>query len=587
MTQSHRPLNNNFPITIMSKMHICIDSLLDIGAIRKCQPCESQYLSKIFIIPKQDGSSRFILNLKKFNNFVKKSHFKMEDIRTVLKLLNHDCFMATIDLKDAYFLVKMNENSQKYLRFLFNKEMYEFKVLPFGLSSAPYVFTKLIRPILAHLRLQGVTIINYLDDFIIISESKQTCKDNVALVCKFLLSLGFIINYEKSQLSPRMKCRFLGFELDSHDFTISIPEDKKINILYSLKSFCRRKFCSVREFASLLGTLTSICPASPYGWMHTKELERSKYLKLLKNNDNYEAKMKINQRIIQELQWWIQTIPSVSNPIRRGNYNLELFSDASQTGWGIVCGNQRLHGFWDDNEKKFHINYLELLSVYFALKCFTKENLNCEILIRTDNTTVISYINRMGGIQFPYLNNLTRKIWQYCEVRNNYLFASYIPSKENIEADFQSRITNIETEWELAHYAYNMITSKFSVPEIDLFASRINKKCEKFVSWHVEPNSWSVDAFTISWTNLKFYAFPPFSMILKCLQKIQQDKAEGIVVVPDWPSQAWYPLFMSLLRSELVCLSPNPKLLLSPFRTPHPLHQSLTLIAGMLSAKFT
>lgn len=321
--------------------------------------------------------------------------------------------------------------------------------------------------------------------------------------------------------------------------------------------------------------------------MYTKSLERAKYLALLKSNDNYEGKMKVTQDIINDLQWWRRAVPSCSAPIRRGNYKLELFSDASKTGWGIVCGNQKLHGHWSVQESKFHINYLEVLAAYFAVKCFTADEYKCEILLRTDNTTVICYINRMGGIQFTHLNKLARKIWQFCEDRELYIFASYIPSKENSEADIQSRLTNIETEWELAQYAYKKIILKLGNPDIDLFASRINSKCKKFVSWHVEPDSWSVDAFTISWKNLKFYAFPPFSLILRCLSKIQQDDAEGILVVPDWPSQAWYPLFRSMVTSEIIYFKPNPKLLLSPFRSQHPLCQSLTLIAAILSARHT
>ncbi|CAG4957938.1 unnamed protein product [Colias eurytheme] len=101
-----------------------------------------------------------------------------------------------------------------------------------------------------------------------------------------------------------------------------------------------------------------------------------------------------------------------------------------RSGWGAVCNNMRANGHWKESELKYHINYLELKAAFFGLKCFAYNVTNCAILMRIDNTTAISYINRMGGIQFPHLNELTRSIWQWCEERDLWLFASYINSKE-------------------------------------------------------------------------------------------------------------------------------------------------------------
>lgn len=89
----------------------------------------------------------------------------MEDIRTVTRLVTKNCFMCTIDLKDAYFFVRVNTNSRKYLRFVFENILYEFICLPFGLCSALYMFTTLMKPIISALRKMNVIIYIYLDDF--------------------------------------------------------------------------------------------------------------------------------------------------------------------------------------------------------------------------------------------------------------------------------------------------------------------------------------------------------------------------------------------------------------------------------------
>lgn len=167
----------------------------------------------------------------------------------------------------------------------------------------------------------------------------------------------------------------------------------------------------------------------------------------------------------------------------------------------------------------------------------------------------------MGSVRYPKLHSLSRQIWQWCEVRNIFLYASYIKSKHNTNADKESRRLEIETEWELNSDAFSEIIRIFKRPEIDLFASRINKKCEKFVSWLRDPESFAVDAFTLNWKTFYFYAFPPFSLILQCLHKIREDKAEGIFIVPYWTSQPWFPVFNSLLVSNLIRFKPNPSLL--------------------------
>ena len=133
--------------------------------------------------------------------------------------------------------------------------------------------------------------------------------------------------------------------------------------------------------------------------------------------------------------------------------------------------------------------------------------------------------------------------------------------------------------------AFHKICKNFGRPEIDLFARRVNAKCKKFISWHRDPDSIAVDAFTISWKDIYFYAFPPFSMILKCLQKIRIENASGIMIVPDWPSQPWYPLFRELLTSETLIFDAKTHILNSFCSQSQIFWNKNTLVAGILSAK--
>lgn len=365
--------------------------------------------------------------------------------------------------------------------------------------------------------------------------------------------------------------------------TIELPEEKRHKIKQTILKLKSSKSCKIRFLAHVAGLLMSACLAVKYGKLYTKLIEREKFLALMANKNNYDASWNISNNIKTELGWWEDNILTCFNDINNvQTFDLEIFTDASKTGWGATYGTINTSGWWSKDELNLHINILELKAVYFALKCFTKNMYSKNILLRVDNTTAVSCINKMGSIQYPKLNLISQKIWKWCEVRNLWVFASYIPSEENI-ADKHSRRVSIETEWELSKDAYDKIVKKFGMPTIDLFASRTNTKCTRYFSWLKDPNSEMVDAFTVCWTDLKFYAFPPFALILRTLNKIIADRAEGIMVVPDWHSQPWYPVFKGLLVNEPLTFLPCPNLLSSPFRAQHPM--TLTLVAGLLSAR--
>lgn len=542
-------------------------------------------MSSVFLVPKPNGQKRFILNLKPLNKFVYTSHFKLEDYRTSLKLISRDCYMASVDLKDAYFLINIKQSHRKYLRFKYNNILYEFNCLPFGLCTAPFVFTKILKPVVQFLRSKNLLSVIYLDDMQCFGRTYDECKDNINTTVTVLQTLGFIINYEKSYLIPNTVCQFLGYIFDSRNMVMYLPNCKKLKIMNMLNHFIQLRSCKLREFARLLGLLISACPAIDYSFLYTKVLERYKYLCLLKN-PSYEQKIPISNELKVDFEWWRQHINRDVARFRLNNFCTEIFSDASTAGWGAFCNGVESHGFWKDDEYKQHINELEIRAAFFGLQTFAKDLTNCEILLRIDNITAISCLNRMGSVRFPHLNSITRQIWQWCEERKILIFASYINTKDNSDADRLSRKKFNDTEWELADYAFQEIKRKLGSPEIDLFATRRNTKCPCFISWRNDPEAWAVDAFTVPWQDRMFYAFPPFALILKTIQKIINDKAEGIIVVPFWPTQPWFPLFQKItVSNKVIHFDPDINLLNSPFRQPHNLHRSLHLIAAKLSGK--
>lgn len=213
----------------------------------------------------------------------------------------------------------------------------------------------------------------------------------------------------------------------------------------------------------MIGVLTSACPAIKYGWLYTKAMEREKFLTLNQNNGCFDAIMAVPR--LSEFSWWLYNIHHGFNEIKQDSFQLEIFKDASLTGWGAYFAGERTHGWWTENDRHSHINMLELEAIFMGLRCFAKNTRNANILIRCDNTTATACINRMGSVQHQHLNTLTKKVWQWCQGRNLWLPAAYINTKDNWQADEESRALKPETEWSLASFAFSRIVKEFGKPK--------------------------------------------------------------------------------------------------------------------------
>ncbi|XP_070522749.1 uncharacterized protein [Cardiocondyla obscurior] len=327
-----------------------ISRLLEKGAICCVLQLEDQFLFNIFLIEKPDESYRLILNLKKLNNFIFTQHFKLEDAKIVQRLIYRNCFMDTIDLKDAYYFVFIKDSCRKYLRFKFENKIYEFRCLLFSLSSAPFLFTKLIKPVVAWLRQQGFLSCIYLDDILVFGNSYVFCKENVQATCQLLTKLGFIINKKKSVFTPSTSCKFLGLIYNSIKMTVELPKEKICKIKKLLKKFKKIRKYKIRDFARFVGSLEFCCPTLKYERAHMRSFERERIIALFRNNDNYDASMNISDAISDDLRWWKDHIDLVCNNIGFLNPELVIFTDASLSGWGTVYNNKQVHGYWNDQE---------------------------------------------------------------------------------------------------------------------------------------------------------------------------------------------------------------------------------------------
>ena len=283
-TDTPRPLKlSDYEFDIINQQ---IKEFLQLGIVEEAAHAQQEFLSNVFIRHKRNGSSRLILNLVHLNKFIQYHHFKMDTIEAVMNLMRLNCFMASTDLTNAYFSISVAEEHRCFLRFVWLDKLYQFTVLPNGLSSAPQIFTKILKPVYAHLRQLGHITCGYIDDSFIMGDTYDTCLASIRTTHNLFKSLGFYVNYDKSLLRPTRQIEHLGFILNSVNMTVSLTSTKKANLICKCRQVIQDPAPSIRAVAELIGIFVSSFTTMEFGRLHYRQLELEK-VQALKGDQKY------------------------------------------------------------------------------------------------------------------------------------------------------------------------------------------------------------------------------------------------------------------------------------------------------------
>ena len=567
--------------------------MLQKNAVEKVRTLKSdnkQFFSTLFVRPKKDGGLRPIFNLKKLNSFTVYEHFKMEGFHMIKNILKPNDFLCKIDLKDAYFCIPIHQTHRPYLRFRWGDQVMQYRSLPFGLASGPRLFTKLMKPVVAILRRLGVKLIIYLDDILLMNQSREgLIKDRDSLLY-LLHNLGWLINWNKSVLQPTQKLEFLGMEVDSTSMMVSLPRDKIEKITKKCQNVIQSDQTTIQELASLIGSLNATVEAVMPAALYVRELQMHQTRSLLKFQ-SYHAKITLPEACKREILWWIQKLQDWNGKeILAPCPDLTIETDASLKGWGFHCQSleMRMGGPWNYLEQKLHINALEMMAAENALKILLEGRENIHVHLRMDNMTALTYINRMGGTRSSGLTQIAKRIWEFCLQKKVRLTAEHIPGVQNEIADWESRnVSHMSTNnWKLNKGIFNQIKRVRGPLDLDLFADRQNAQTQAYISWKPDPNAVATDAFLTNWKGKNAYAFPPFCMIPRCLAKVQREGGDLVIITPAWQSQPYYPVLLEMSVDYPILLPPQMDLLQAPGGQQHPLivNETLKLVAWKISA---
>ena len=465
--------------------------------------------------------------------------------------------------------------------------MYEFTCLPNGLSEAPRKFTKLMKVVFSHLRERGHVNCFFFDDSFLLGETFENCVDNVKDTTELVDMLGFTVHPEKSVIFPTQVIIFLGFVLNSLLMIVSMTEEKSNSIKEACQNLTRKQECTIREFAAVIGMLVAAQPGVEDGAIYYRRLEIEKARCLKWHKGNFDAKITLSREAREDLDWWIHHSATNVKKLVHGDPTVRLRSDSSGRAWGGVYGTNRTGGPWSMQEAQRHINVKELHAAFLTLQTFGRGWRQRHVRIELDNATAVAYLNKKGGKK-EELNNLARQIWLWANERELWISAAHLPGSQNTEADTESRKGySAETEWQLNPVLFKVICDHFGKCDVDLFASRLNFQIAKYASWHPDPKAWVVDAFSVSWTNMYVYAFPPFSILGRVLNKIATDQTEAVVVAPLWSTQPWFTTLLRMSVDLPRILPQGPRTLILP-QDPgkrHSLSHKLKLTVFRLSGR--
>ena len=467
-------------------------------------------------------------------------YFHMETPQSVLHSIRQGDWMISLDLQDAYLQVPVHPESLRYLRFTMRGVPYQFRVLCFGLTTAPQVFTRLMAPISAILHRYGIRMLRYLDDWLILAESRTTClqaRDRLLQVCEELV---LQVNFRKSSLVPSQDMTYLGMQILSVRF-IAKPTDEGSE---SPQHHRGVSFVPGPPSSSL--EPSSGPPFVPYssgkGWDATDAI----------SPNSPQVQVGLSGRVTSHL-----LLSSVSggsfmvvlgDSTRRGRRSfspsarLELLLGRVRRRLGRHSrGTKSVRSLDSKPKGTFHQPQGDDGSAERSLTVqLSSQRQDDRSLLRQCHDSRLP--QAMGGTRSQVLFLKAREILLWVESMKITLLPQFIQGSLNTREDLLSRPNLvIGSEWTLHQEVVQDLLHQWPAI-IDLFATSLTARLPVFFAPAWEPKAAGVDAFLQPWDNLQAYAFPPIAIIRRVLLKLRASHhCDLTLIAPFWPQREWFP----------------------------------------------
>ena len=490
---SHIQHNHQSSQTHHSFVDEAISSLSANRCIAKVD-AQPHVCSPLSVVSNAAGKLRLVLNLRYVNQFLHVMTFKYEDLRVAALMFEKFEFMFKFDLKSGYHHVDIHPECYKFLGFQWREIFYVFTVLPFGLSSACYLFTKLLRPHIRLWRGRGLKAIVYLDDGIVAVRGKDRAIRESTVVKRDLENAGFVINIVKSQWDPSHSMEWLGFIIDLSKGEFSVPDEKISRLKSKLLEIKSTESAGARKIASITGSIISMSLA--LGSV-SRLMTRSLYA-VLSNRNSWWQELPLTTQAQVEVCFWLERISEFNgqNIWPKLSALRVVYSDASSTGFGgytVEHGNLVANGQWSAPEAAQSSTWRELRAVRLVLESFQGKLANERVRWFTDNQNVVRIVQH--GSPKVILQAEALGIFSLCVNNSIRLEPEWIPRELNELADYYSRIMD-HNDYMLNPSVFAWLDELWGPHSVDRFASPSNAHLDRFNTRYWASGSEAVDAFT-------------------------------------------------------------------------------------------
>lgn len=495
------------------------------------------------VVPKSSGGLRLIVDCRLLNLFLPDIAFKLENLSVVHSIVSKGDFMFSTDLEDAYYHIPIHESSRKHLCIRWRGVCYQYNVLPFGLSLAPWIFTKTLRPIIGFCRKLGIAVTAYLDDFLWADSDTASVAELAKFARALLSALGFAVSDSKSEWTPTQLIEFLGLLIDSSAYAFTVPKPKLVKIqtvaAQLRESALKRAKITARQVAVLCGLLLSVRIAVSPARIYTRALYAA-----LNSAVSWSAALPpLSAEAIDELSFWVESLPNYNGKaVIRDPSAIVLHTDASEDGWGAHTRGASAFGRFPEHLRSPHTSSTmrELLAVLYALRShpIATALAGLRVTFVLDSMAAVANLNKGGG-PIAELSRTVKEIWRECLYLNIDANAEWIEREQNEEADALSRF-NDNADWELSPQCFALIDELWGKHDFDRFASADNARCRLFNSRYYDPQAAGCDAFRFDWKGCNNYANPDWNDIDRTIEHARACRAQLTLIFPEWVSKPWF-----------------------------------------------